>query len=40
VKREQLEGLIDPFGNATVEHVDTGAHIKRLAEELLRKRAA
>lgn len=40
VKREQLDGIRNPFGQSTVEHIDTGAHIKRLAEELLRKRAA
>lgn len=40
VKRQQLDGIRDPFGSSTVEHVDTGQHIKRLAEELLRKRAA
>lgn len=40
VKREQLDGLRDPFGESTVEHVDTGQHVKRLAEEFLRRRAA
>lgn len=40
VKREQLDGIRNPFGASTVEHVDTGEHIKRLAQELLSKRAA
>jgi SNF2 family DNA or RNA helicase len=41
VKRAQLEGIRDPDGPTGLERLDVGgAHIKRLAEELLRKKAA
>lgn len=41
VKRQQLEGLRDPDGQRGLARLDTGgAHVKRLAEEFLKRKTA
>lgn len=41
VKKSQLEGLRDPTGPTGIERTDTGgAHVRKLAEEFLRRSAA